>query len=121
MGMLSANLWLRLAMLLAVLCHAQAAGLPLHNNKPVEGLNDETRCRWNCTALKSDILKEMKTAITKKKMIRLVQCQIRETSDRKMPEPNIAQLKRNSLNTCKYGCQVNNLQFSRKHWKVSQI
>ena len=70
--MLLANSSLSLAVLLAVLCQAQALEPPLHNNKPVDGLNDETRCSWNCTVLDSEFSEEMKTAIAKKKMIRLV-------------------------------------------------
>ena len=70
--MLSANSLLSLAVLLAVLCHAQAQELPLHNKKPVDGLNDETRCSWNCTVLDSDFSEEMTTTIAKKKMIPLV-------------------------------------------------
>ena len=61
-----------LAVLLAVLCHAQALELPLHNNKPVDGLSDKSRCSWNCTVMGSDFLEEMKTTIAKKKVIRLV-------------------------------------------------
>ena len=72
MRMLSANSWLSLAVLLAVLCHAQAVEPPLHNNKLVDGVTDEIRCSWNCTALDSDFLEQMKTSIAKKKMIRLV-------------------------------------------------
>jgi len=70
--MLSANSRLSLAVLLAVFCHAQAVEPPLHNNKPVDGLNDETRCSWNCTVTDSDFSEEMKTTIAKKKMIGLV-------------------------------------------------
>ena len=72
MRMLSANSWLSLAVLLAVPCHAQAVEPPLHNNKLVDGVNDEIHCSWNCTALDSDFLEQMKTSIAKKKMIRLV-------------------------------------------------
>jgi len=70
--MLSANSRLSLAVLLALLSHAQAVELPLHNNKPVDGLNDETRCSWNCTVVDSEFSEEMKTTIAKKKMIGLV-------------------------------------------------
>ena len=70
--MLSANSSLSLAVLLAVLCHAQALEPPLQNNKPVDGLIDETRCSWNCTVLDSEFSEEMKTTIAKKNMIRLV-------------------------------------------------
>ena len=49
--MLSASSWLSLAVLLAVLCSAQAPEASLNNNKPVTGLNDGTRCSWNCTIM----------------------------------------------------------------------
>ena len=70
--MLSANSRLSLAILLAVLCHAQALDPPLHNNKPVDSLDDEPGCRWNCTVMDFDFSEEMKTAIAKKKNIHLV-------------------------------------------------
>lgn len=72
MRMLSANFWLSLAVLVVVFCHAQAVEPPLHNNKPVDGLNDEIRCSWNCTVMDTEFLKEMKTTIAKKKTIGLV-------------------------------------------------
>ncbi|XP_020601975.1 uncharacterized protein LOC110041051 [Orbicella faveolata] len=72
MRMLSANSRLSLAVLLTVLCHAQVVELSLHTNKSVDGLDDETRCNWNCTDMDSDFSEETKTAIAEKKMIRLV-------------------------------------------------
>ena len=76
MKMLSANSWLSLAVLPAVLClDAQAQEPPLHNNtdnKPVAGLNDETLCSWNCTVMHSDFSEAIETAIAKKNTIRLV-------------------------------------------------
>jgi len=89
--MLSANSRLSLAVLLAVLCHAQAVESPLHNNKPVDGLNDETRCSWNCTVTDSDFSEEMKTTIAKKKMIRLV-----VKYERRVTEKCVNQTSRNS-------------------------
>ena len=68
--MLSANSWLYLAVLLAALCHAQALEQSLNNNKPVDGLNHESRCSWNCTILDSS--EEIKTAMAKQKMIHVV-------------------------------------------------
>ena len=70
--MLSANSSLSLAVLLAVLCHAQALEPPLHSNKPFDRLIDETRCSWNCTVMDFEFSDEMKTTIAKKNMIRLV-------------------------------------------------
>ena len=67
--MLSANSWLSSAVFLAALCHAPALE-PSLNNSPVDGLNHESSCGWKCTILDSS--KEIKTAIAKKKMIRLV-------------------------------------------------
>ena len=66
--MLLANL----AVLLAVLCSAQAQEPSLNNNKSVSGHNDGTRCSWNCTIMDSQFLEEMNTRIAKKKVIRLV-------------------------------------------------
>lgn len=57
--------------LLAAICHVQPQ-LPSHHHTFLNGLNDETRCRWNCTAIDSDLTEEMKTTIAKKKSARLV-------------------------------------------------
>ena len=70
--MLSANSWLSLAMLLVALCRAQAQESSLNNSKPVGGLNDGTRCSWNCTITESEFLEEIKTKIAEEKVIRLV-------------------------------------------------
>ena len=59
------------AVLLAAICHVQPQ-LPSHQNTFLNGLNDETRCRWNCTAIDSDLTEEMKSTIAKKKPARLV-------------------------------------------------
>ena len=72
MRMLSANFWLALALWLVVFYHAQALEPSLHNKKPVDGLNDETNCSWDCTVLDSDFWKEMKTKIVKKKVVRFI-------------------------------------------------
>lgn len=70
--MLSANSWLSLAVLLVVLCGAQALEPLLNNSKLVGGPNDGTRCSWNCTILDSDLVEEIRTKIAKKRVIRLV-------------------------------------------------
>ena len=72
MRMLSANSCLSLAVLLAVFCHALSLEPSFHNNKSPHGINDRTRCSWNCTVLDSDFSEEMKTIIAKKKVIPLV-------------------------------------------------
>ena len=59
------------AVLLAAICHVQPQ-LPSHQDTFLNGLNDETRCRWNCTAIDSDLTEEMKSTIAKKKPARLV-------------------------------------------------
>ena len=70
--MLSATSWLSSAVLLVALCRAQAQEPSLNNSKPVGGLNDGTRCSWNCTITDSEFLEEIKTKIAKEKVIRLV-------------------------------------------------
>ena len=70
--MLSANSWPSLAVLLIVFCHTQSLEPPLHNNKSLHGINDGSRCSWNCTVLDSDFSEEIKTTIAKKKMVPLV-------------------------------------------------
>ena len=70
--MLSASSCLSLAVLLALLCCAQAPEPSLIKIKPVGGLNDGTRCSWNCAIMDAHFLEEMKTKTAKKKVIRLV-------------------------------------------------
>ena len=68
MIMLSANSWLSLAVLVVVFNHVQALKPSLLNDKaPVEVLNDETRCSWNCAVMDSKFFVEIKTTIAKKK------------------------------------------------------
>ena len=73
MKMLSVNfrLYISLAFLLAVFCHAQTPELSHHGNTTVHGLNDGTRCGWNCTDIDNYLMQEMKTIIAKNKIIRL--------------------------------------------------
>jgi len=68
--MLSANFQLCFAVLLATICHVKPH-LPSHHKTLLHGLN-ETRCRWNCTAIDSDLTEEMKNTIAEKKSVRLV-------------------------------------------------
>ena len=70
--MLLVNFRISLALLLSVICHAETLK-PTHQlyNTTVHGLNDETRCSWNCTDIDSYLMEEMKTVITKNKIIRL--------------------------------------------------
>lgn len=89
--MQSANSWLSLAVLLVTLCHAQVLQTPLQNNKPVDGLNHESRCSWNCTILDSDFSGEMKAAIAKEKIIHLV-----VKYEKRVTEKCINQTSRNS-------------------------
>ena len=70
MRMLSANSCLSLAVLVVVFCQVQTLEPSLHNNNaPVDGLNDETRCSWNCTVMDSVFMEEIKTTTVKKKAI----------------------------------------------------
>ena len=70
MIMLSANSWLSSAVLVVVFNHVQALKPSLPNNKaPVDVLNDETRCSWNCAVMDSKFLEEIKTTIAKKQTI----------------------------------------------------
>ena len=68
--MLSANCQLRFAVFLATICLVKPH-LPSHHKTLLHGIN-ETRCRWNCTAIDSDLTEEMKNTIAKKKSVRLV-------------------------------------------------
>ena len=76
MKMLSVNFrpYISLALLLSV-CHAETLKPSHHSrdhyNTTVHGLNDGTRCSWNCTDIDSYLMEEMKTAIAKNKIIRL--------------------------------------------------
>ena len=73
MRMLSAYSRLSLAVLLVAFCHAHWTLEPSHHdNMTLRDLNDGTRCGWNCTDIDSYLMGEMKTAITKKKLIRIV-------------------------------------------------
>ena len=70
MIMLLANSWRSLAVLVVLFNHVQALEPSLPNNKaPVDVLNDETRCSWNCAVMDSKFLEEIKTTIAKKEMI----------------------------------------------------
>ena len=60
-----------LALLMSVFCHAQTLKPSYDSNTTVRGLNDETRCSWNCTDIDSYLMEETKTTITKNKIIRL--------------------------------------------------
>ncbi len=61
------------AVLLAVFCHAQALARSHHNNTLVNHcFGNETRCRWNCTVIESDLTEEIKITIVKGKLIQLV-------------------------------------------------
>ena len=69
--MLSAYFQLCFAVLLAAICHVQPQVTSQHDTL-LHGLNDETRCRWNCTVIDSHLIEEMKSTIAKKKSVRLV-------------------------------------------------
>ena len=69
--MLLAYFQLCFAVLLTAICDVQPL-VPSQHNTVLHGLNDETRCRWNCTTIDSDSTEEMKSTIAKKKSARLV-------------------------------------------------
>ena len=91
--MLSANSWLSLAVLVVVFNHVQALEPSLHNNKaPVDGLNDEARCSWNCTVMDSEFLEDMKTTIAKKNTIGITL----EKYEKRVTEKCVSQTSRSS-------------------------
>ncbi|XP_020602044.1 uncharacterized protein LOC110041110 [Orbicella faveolata] len=73
MKMASVNFrpYVYLALLLSVFCHTETLKPSHHYNTTVDGLNDETRCSWNCTDIDSYLREEMKKIIAKNKIIRL--------------------------------------------------
>lgn len=72
MRMLSAFSQVCFAVLLAVFCHAQALDRSHHNKTLAShGFGHETRCRWNCTVIASDLTDEMKNTIARGKLIEL--------------------------------------------------
>ena len=66
------RLYLSLAVLLPAFCHAETLEPSHHGNTTVHGLNDGTRCSWNCTDIDSYLMEEMKTIIATNEIIRLV-------------------------------------------------
>ena len=69
--MFSAYFQLCFAVLLAAVCHVHPL-VPSHHNTLVHGLNDETRCWWNCTVIDSDLTEEIKSRIAESESFRLV-------------------------------------------------
>lgn len=69
------RVYLSLAVLHLVFCHAQtleSSHHGRHGNTTVHGINDGTRCSWNCTDIDFYLIERMKTIIVKNEIVRLV-------------------------------------------------
>ena len=69
------RVYLSFTVLHLVCCHAQtleSSQHGRHGNTTVRGIDDGTRCSWNCTDIDSYLMERMKTIIVKNEIVRIV-------------------------------------------------